>query len=113
LIGGENFVRLGRRHDVIGISRSDAADKRAFAWFAGNDGGLAVFARQEGVFEAIEPEIGFAGGGIRAVARETVFGKNGPNVAIISDSARSEALAGKQKGQKDAADFPTRLHYDY
>src|SRR5689334_21965842 len=82
LFRGENLVGLRWRHDVIGISRRDAADESAFLRFAGNDGGLAVFAGKDGVVKAIEPQIGFAGGGISAVARETVFGKDRPNVAI-------------------------------
>src|SRR6267378_2299757 len=110
LFGREDFVRPGRRHDVIGIRCIDPADERAFLWLAGDDGGLAVFAGKDGVFETVEPQICFAGGGIRAMARETILRKNGPNVAIIAERARSETLPGKQKGHKDAADFPSRLH---
>ena len=110
LFGREDFVSPGRRHDVIRVRGGDAADEGAFLWFAGDDGGLAVFAWKDGVVEAIEAEISFARGGISTVARETVFGKNGPNVAIIAERARSETVARKQKGQKDATDFPTRLH---
>ena len=91
----ENFVGFGWRHDVIGISRRNTADERAFLRLAGDYRRLAVFAWEDGVFEPIEPQIGFAGGGISAMARKTVLGKNRPNVAIISERARSESLAGK------------------
>ena len=86
---------FGRRHDVIGISRRNPADERAFLRLTGDYRRLAVFAWEDGVFEPIEPQIGFARGGIRAVAGKTVLGKNRPNVAIISERARPESLAGK------------------
>src|SRR5262249_46034881 len=91
----ENLVRLGWRHDVIRVRCVNPANELALLWLAGDNCRLAVFARKDSVFKSIKPQIGFARGGIRAVARKTVLRKNRPDVAIVSERARSERRAGK------------------
>src|ERR1700733_14088876 len=79
------FERLGgfrRRHAVLRISCLDLLYQWTPAGLSGNDGGTAFVVRCVGKLRSIEPQFGFSGPRIRAVAWITVFRKNGLNTSI-------------------------------
>ena len=59
-------------------SREDARDQLALVRLAGHDRpGL------DGVVALVEPQVGLAGGAVRAVAGEAVLGQDRPDVAVV------------------------------
>ena len=79
LVRRQRFVRLRRRHRVIGVGCVKAFDEFALVWFAGND---RVFLERR--FTHIQAQLPFALVFVRPVAGETVFGKDRPDVAIVA-----------------------------
>ena len=70
--------------------------------FARNDGGGFVLARRDGVIEMVEAQAGFARGGIRAVAGEAIFRKDGADVAVVfylGGRGRGEELVMRGKNE--------------
>src|SRR3954454_16361246 len=82
LLGSEDLMGFCRGHDVVGVSRGDPSNKFAGLGFAGDDRWLAVLSWEDRLFEAIQAKVPLPRGGIRAVAREAVLRKNGPDVAV-------------------------------
>ncbi len=72
---------------MIIVGRKDAADHFALVGLAGGDCKRAVIQLVGSSFKMVEPQTGLARGGIGAMTREAVFRKNGPDVAVVFDTA--------------------------
>ena len=96
---------LGRRHDLLFVLGNDALVERALVGLAFDDGRrffLAVLrlARGEEARFGVEAQAGLAGGGIRAVAVEAVFGDDRSDVAVELDLLFGREGSGRKEGQE-------------
>src|SRR5262249_2239682 len=80
LLRGQRAVRVGRRHDLVGVLAADAADDLALRGPAGNDHGPAPLLA-EGALPGVQTQGGPARAGVGAVAMEAVVGQDGQDVA--------------------------------
>ena len=85
-LGGleRGLVRIGRRHDLVGIGADDAEPRFGVGDVAGHESAEAVAINGGGV-ELVEAELGFAVGGITAVAGEAVVREDGADVLVVGD----------------------------
>ena len=63
---------VGRRHNVIGISRGDALPNEGFSRISRDDSG-SVFSVGKGTLLGVESKICFACSGIKAVTSEAMI----------------------------------------
>ena len=82
--GERRFVRVGRRHHLVGIGAEDALPRLGVREIAGRDGAHAAAVGGGGV-GLVEAELGLAMRGVGAVTRETVVGENGTDVGVEGD----------------------------
>ena len=90
MLGGKFFAALDRRHDFLGIGVSDAADDFAQV--------------RRGIYFKVEPQLGLAGGSVRAVALVAVGGEDGAHVAV-ERNGRSQQGAGEGEEGDPFRDF--------
>ena len=80
--GERFFVRVGRRHDLVGILAEDALPRFGICEVTGRDGAHTAAVGGRGV-ELVEAEFGFAITGVAAVAGEAVVGEDGADVLVV------------------------------
>ena len=74
---------IGGGHLLVLLGREDAGDEFAFGGLAGDDDVVGELA-----FAGVEAELGFAFGGVLAVAVKTVFGEDRADVVGVIDRRR-------------------------
>ncbi len=76
-------MRVGRRHDLVGILAEDALPRFRIRKVTGHDGADTAAVGGGGV-ELIEAEFRFAIAGIAAVAGKTIIGQDRADVLVIT-----------------------------
>jgi hypothetical protein len=74
-------LRLGRRHEIVRVTRKNPAHEFAGLWMVRLDGDLAGFGGLQSFFPNIEAQFGFAGFFIGTMTFETVAGQDRPDIA--------------------------------
>jgi len=92
----QDFVCLGRRHQVIRVRCGDPVNQRTCLRLARNDCLLL-----QGRLADVQPQVGLAGLGIRAVTLKTVLRQNRLNVAVEFDRAGLGKSAGDGQTRHD------------
>ena len=80
LFRSQRLSRVGWRHARVWVVGFDAEDELAVFGIAWDDG-RSGFARGMRVLRAVEPELGFARGGVWSVASEALVGEDRADVA--------------------------------
>jgi hypothetical protein len=93
------FVRVGRRHDLVGILAEDALPGLGVGEVAGDEGAHAA-AVGGGGGGLVEAEFSLAIRGVAAVAGEAVVGEDGPDVFVKRDVFLGGRAGGRREGQE-------------
>jgi hypothetical protein len=94
------FVRVGRRHNLVGILAEDALPRFRIRKVTGHDGADTTAVRGGGV-ELVEAEFGFAIAGVAAVAGETIIGEDRADVFVITH--RVDGRGGRRRDESQGA----------
>ena len=94
------FVRVGRRHNLVGILAEDALPRFRIRKVTGHDGADTAAVGGGGV-ELVEAEFGFAIAGIAAVAGETIIGQDRADVFVITH--RVDGRGGRRRDEGQSA----------
>ena len=92
LVGQSADLRLGRRHDGVGIVRHDAGQQFADGRVLRNDRSPATVEFGRSLLERVEPKASLPGAAVGTVARKAVFREDRPDVAVERDSLRSRGM---------------------
>ncbi len=87
LLGFENLVRFGGRHDLVTPLIEQPLDQRAFVRLAGDNG-----AGLDRILPAVQTQVGLAGCAVWPVAGETVFRENRSDIPVVFEFG--DGLAG-------------------
>ena len=99
LRGREGFVCLLRRHRIFLVE--DAEDDFAFVRVSGYDGEGSFLGLADCLFAHIEPQAGFAGFRIEAVAVEARVRQDRPDVAVEAHGLRRGGDGWEKQGKRE------------
>ena len=102
----EGLVRLGRRHDRLGIARRDAPDERASPGVPLDDHRLAVGPRSEGEFGPIQAQLRFPRARIGSMAAEAVGDEDRTDVLVEGDGVREARHGHRRRGRRGRRSRP-------
>lgn len=92
------FVRVGRRHNLVGILAEDALPRLRIRKVTGHDGPDTAAVGGGGV-ELVEAEFGFAIAGVAAVAGETIIGEDRADVLVVGHLVNGRCGRRRDEGQ--------------